>query len=74
MDANEYEKLSKKEKRDLYPGKRTIWAISLVTCRPENPKAHNRRKAQKRLDDPGSVLSLLFGRFLREDTPNRSTL
>ena len=61
MDANEYEKLSKKKKRDLYPGKRTIWAISLVTCRPENPKAHNRRKAQKRLDDPGSVLSLLLG-------------
>ena len=61
MDANEYEKLSKKKKRDLYPGKRTIWAISLVTCRPENPKAYNRRKAQKRLDDPGSVLSLLLG-------------
>ena len=25
MDANEYEKLSKKEKRDLYLGKRTGW-------------------------------------------------
>ena len=47
MDANEYEKLSKKKKRDLYPGKRTVWAISPVTNRPENPKAYNRRKEQK---------------------------
>ena len=37
------------------------WAISPVTRRPENPKAYTRRKAQKRLDDPGSVLSLLLG-------------
>ena len=74
MDANEYEKLSKKKKREPYAGKRTVWAISPVIHRPENPKAHNRRKAQKRMDDAGSVLSLLFGRSLREDTPNRSTL
>ena len=74
MDANEYEKLSKKKKREPYAGKRTVWAISPVIHRPENPKAYNRRKAQKRMDDAGSVLSLLFGRFLREDTPNRSTL
>ena len=58
MDANEYEKLSKKKKRDLYLGKRTGWAISPVIYRPENPKAYNRRKAQKRMDDPGSVLSV----------------
>ena len=63
MNANEYEKLSKKKKRDLYPGKRTVWAISPVIHRPENPKAYNRRKAQKRMDDAGSALSLLFGRF-----------
>ena len=62
MDANEYEKLSKKKKRELVAGKRTIWAIGPVTRRPENPKAYNRRKAQKRMDDPASVLSLLFGR------------
>ena len=62
MDANEYEKLSKKKKRELYAGKWTIWAISPVTRRPENPKAYNRRKAQKRMDDLASVLSLLFGR------------
>ena len=61
MDANEYEKLSKKKKWELYAGKRTVWAISPVIHRPENPKAYNRRKAQKRMDDPGSVLSLLLG-------------
>ena len=54
-----YEKLSKKEKRELDAGKRTVWAISPVTRRPENPTAYNRKKAQKRMDDPGSVL-LLF--------------
>ena len=47
MDANEYEKLSKKKKRELYAGKRTIWAIIPVTRKSENPKAYNRRKAQK---------------------------
>ena len=52
-----YEKLSKKKKRELDAGKRTVWAISPVTRKPENPKAYNRRKAQKRMDDPGSVLS-----------------
>ncbi len=52
-----YEKLSKKKKRELDAGKRTAWAISPVTRKPENPKAYNRRKAQKRMDEPGSVLS-----------------
>ena len=61
MDANEYEKLSKKKKQDLYAGKRTVWAISPVTNRPANPKVYNRRKAQKRVDDLASVLSLLRG-------------
>ena len=62
MDANEYEKLSKKKKRELNAGKRTIWAISPVTRKSENPKAYNRKKAQKWTNDPDSVLSLLFGR------------
>ena len=62
MDANEYEKLSKKKKRELDAGKRTIWAISPVTRKSENPKAYNRKKAQKWTNDPDSVLSLLFGR------------
>jgi hypothetical protein len=52
-----YEKLSKKKKRELDAGRRTVWAISPVTRKSENQKAYNRRKAQKRMDDPGSVLS-----------------
>ena len=55
-----YEKLSKKKKRELDAHRRTLWAISPVTRRPENPKAYNRKKAQKRMDDPASVLSLFY--------------
>ena len=51
-----YEKLSKKKKRELDAGKRTVWAISPVTRRSENPKAYNRKKAQKWMDDSSSVL------------------
>ncbi|MBR3239923.1 MAG: hypothetical protein IKH34_03380 [Oscillospiraceae bacterium] len=51
-----YEKLSKKKKRELDAGRRTAWAISPVTRKSENPKAYNRKKAQKRMDDSGSVL------------------
>ena len=43
-----YEKLSKKKKRELDAGRRTVWAISPVTRKSENPKAYHRRKAQKR--------------------------
>ena len=55
-----YEKLSKKKKRELDAGRRTVWTISPVTRKGENPKAYNRRKAQKRMEDTGSVLSF-FG-------------
>lgn len=55
-----YEKLSKKKKRELDAGRRTVWAISPVTRKSENQKADNRRKAQKRMDDPGSVLSVFI--------------
>ena len=53
-----YEKLSKKKKRELDALGRTLWALSPVTRRSENPKAYNRKKARKRMDDPASVLSL----------------
>ena len=58
-----YEKLSKKKKRELDAGKRNVWAISPVTRKSENPKAYNRKKAQKWMDDSSSVLSL----FVRGD-------
>ena len=61
-----YEKLSKKKKRELDACKRTVWAISPVTRRSENPKAYNRKKAQKRMNDPGSVLSVFTGTDFRK--------
>ncbi len=48
-----YEKLSKKKKRELDAMRRTVWEINPVTRKPANPKAYNRRKAQKRFDDSG---------------------
>lgn len=51
-----YEKLSKKEQRKRDAQRRGSWqGISPVTRRPENPKAYNRRKAQKWKDDSSSV-------------------
>ena len=61
-----YEKLSKKKKRELDAGRRTVWAISPVTRKSENQKAYNRRKAQNRMDDPGSVLSVFTGTDFRK--------
>ena len=48
-----YEKLSKKKQRELDARRRTVWTISPVTRKPANPKAYNRKKAQK-----ASVLSV----------------
>ena len=46
-----YEKLSKKKQRELNARKRSTWGINPVTRKPPNPKAYNRRKAQKWRDD-----------------------
>ncbi|MBR2042477.1 MAG: hypothetical protein IJ945_08940 [Oscillospiraceae bacterium] len=46
-----FEKLSKKEQKKLNAMKRRGWnGISPVTRKTENPKAYNRKKAQKRSD------------------------
>lgn len=43
-----FEKLSKKEQRRINKQKRSDWGpLSPVTRRSENPKAYNRRKAQR---------------------------
>ena len=48
-----YQKLSKKKQRELDAGRRATWGeINPVTRRPENPKAYNRRKAQRWEKDP----------------------
>ena len=46
-----YEKLSKKKKRALDAGRRTVWAVSTVTRKSKTPKATHRKKAQKWMDD-----------------------
>lgn len=43
-----FEKLSKKKQRELNSLKRNVWKLNPVTRKPENPKAYNRKKAQKR--------------------------
>ncbi len=50
-----YEKLSKKRRKEQNAQRRERWAISPVTRRPPNPRAYNRRKAQKWNDDSASV-------------------
>ena len=46
-----FEKLSKKKQRELNAFRRKDWnGINPVTRKPENPKAYNRKKAQKRSD------------------------
>ena len=62
-----FEKLSKKKKRELNAQRRNTWSISPVTRKPANPKAYNRRKAQKWKDDSVSVLS-----FLHKKSPTES--
>ena len=54
-----YEKLSKKNKRELNAKRRKTWAFSPVTRKPANPKAYNRQKTRKRIDDPESVSFVL---------------
>ena len=51
-----YEKLSKKKKRELDQKRRNTWhGLNPVTRKPANPKAYNRQKARKRIDDPDTV-------------------
>ena len=47
-----YEKLSKKKRREMDATRRGSWgALNPVTRVPENPRAYNRKKAQRRMDD-----------------------
>lgn len=50
-----YEKLSKKAKRALDAKRRGSWgALSPVTRRAKNPKAYDRQKARRWMNDPSS--------------------
>ena len=55
-----YEKLSKKQRRELNAQRREIWAISPVTRKPANPKAYNRQKTQKWINDDSHSVSSFF--------------
>lgn len=62
-----FEKLSKKKQREINQRKRSNWgAINPVTRKSENPKAYNRKKAQKWSDDfksePYLILKINFNR------------
>lgn len=51
-----YEKLSKKKQRELNAMKRGTWcSFNPVTRKPANPKAYNRRTAQRWKDDSSFV-------------------
>jgi len=51
-----FEKLSKREQQKRNAARRGSWyGLNPVTCKPENSKAYNRRKAQKWSDDSSSV-------------------
>lgn len=55
-----YEKLSKKKQRELNAMKRGTWgSFNPVTRKPQNPKAYNRRTAQRWKDD-SSFVPFLF--------------
>ena len=57
-----YEKLSKKEKRELDNSRRGTWGeLNPVTRRPVPAKAYNRSKARKwNYDDSSSVLCVSY--------------
>lgn len=61
-----YEKRSKKEKRKYDAMRRGTWGVlNPVTRKSENPKAYNRRKARKWIDDPLSVPFAFSGKCAR---------
>ena len=60
-----YEKLSKKKQRELNAMKRGTWgSFNPVTRKPANPKAYNRRTAQRWKDD-SSFVPFLFAHYSR---------
>lgn len=68
-----FEKLSKKKQRELNAMKRRDWnGINPVTRKSENPKAYNRRKAQKRADFD-SVPFLFYMPYLSMSVFKKST-
>ena len=58
----EYEKLSKKQKREIDRAKRATWGdVSPVTKKVESAKIYNRKKHQRRDWDSGAGVFVLMG-------------
>ncbi|MBE6930504.1 MAG: hypothetical protein E7463_09515 [Ruminococcaceae bacterium] len=55
-----YEKLSKKEKRKVDAARRTTWDVNPVTRMSENPRAYNRRKADRSWKESGAGLPFVL--------------
>lgn len=69
-----FEKLSKKKQRELNAQKRGGWGgFNPVTRKPKNPKAYDRRKAQKWKEDSMTVPFVLpYSRYLSINSLNIS--
>lgn len=56
-----YEKLSKKQQRQINAMKRGTWGgLSPVTRKPKNSKAYDRKKAQRWKKESDDALSVCF--------------
>jgi len=56
-----YEKLSKKKQRELNASRRGSWGeLNPVTRKPANPKAYNRKKAQRWTPDGAGSVPFVF--------------
>ena len=66
-----FEKLSKKEKRKQNRLKRSTWGpLSPVTRRSANPKAYNRKKAQR--PDDGDAVPFVFSVLTYPDSTSKA--
>jgi hypothetical protein len=62
-----FKKRSKKKQQEANLERRKSWGnISPVTRRPPNPKAYNRKKAQKWNNDSSSVPFVLWSLFYQQ--------
>ena len=55
-----YNKLSKKKQKELNAARRGTWTLNPVTRKPANPKAYNRKKAQRPDDGDAVPFDFLF--------------
>lgn len=54
-----YEKMSKKQRREIDKAKRSMWDINPVTRKTENKKAYNRKKLRRDFDSSADFVLLI---------------